>query len=383
MWPVSPQLLRALTSSHQVSATADLLKGGQVLYSGLPVTGGTVTINPRSSKVARSLDCTIAPELRISDYAAERTIDSGRLGVFGHEIRLSWTVHFPGGGSASVPLGLFRVDTIDGDLSGGSEVTVTGSSRESYVADARFVNPRSESSPSARSLIGGLIGEVLSGAEVVMSASREARVPQTTWDNDRWEAIDSLCDMLAAGIRTDGLGRFIVYDLPTIDSPPVWTIRSGVGGTLVSARATMSRSGIRNGWVVRGGSPSSDVAPTQAVVRDTGASSPTRWGDPDTGAFGMVPEFVQIESLTTLEQCRTVAAAKLAQSTGAWKSLDLSMIPNPALERDDVVQVIVDDRDPAGSVERHLIDSGTFDITPGGEFRLATRDVRQVEVTYD
>lgn len=378
MWPVSSAFLAALSSSQEVSVRADLLKGGQTVLSGLPVTGGSVSFT-RSSATSRQLSCTLTPRLTRADYLDESTLSGGTLGVYGHEVRLWWQLHYIGGGVESVPLCRCRIDQMSGSLLDDDQVQISGVSREAYVADAAFVAPRTLSGPSARSLIGTLIREVLGSAEVVVTATRDARVPAFTVESDRWgEAIKTLADSIAATVRCDASGRFVVADAPTITTPPAWRVAAGKGGVLVKAGATLDRARVRNAWIVQGGSPSSDSAPIQAVVYDTAAGSPTRWGDADAGAFGMVPEQVQVATLTSLAQCKQLGLTKLAQTCGAASTLDLSMVPNPALEVGDVIDVITDPARPAATVRRHIVDSGSIDLTPGGAFSLSTRDLRQV-----
>lgn len=376
MLPVSAALLSALASSQHVETRADLLKAGQVLYSGLPITGGQVPFT-RSSIASRSLSCQITPKLPLSAYASESALTGGTLGVYGHEIRVWWTLHYVGGGQESVPLGRFRVDSMSGSLVEDETVSLWGASREVYVADASFVAPRTISGPSAQSLIGALIREALGSAEVIVTATRDAAVPATPVAGSRWDAIKMLADSIAATVRCDAYGRFIVADAPTVDSRPVATLQTGPGGVLVKAGLTVDRSRVRNAWIVQGTTPTTGDVPIQAVVYDNDPTSLTRYGDPDAGGFGMVPESVQVSNLTTLDQCRAVAAARLAQTCGAARSLDLSAVPNPALDVGDVIDVMMDPAQPYTSTRRHIIDSGAIDLTPGNAFTLATRDIRQ------
>lgn len=378
MLPVSDSFIAALASSQIVSVRADLVKAGVTVLSGLPLVSGTVT-GTRTQTASRRLDCVLAPEIPLADYVSEPTFTGDLIGVYGHEIAVWWTLHFPSGGSESVPLGRFRIDTLDGSLADDQPVSVSASSREAYLADETLIVPRTLQGPSAQSMIVQLINEALPGAEVVVSASRDARVPTTPFSGTRWAAIKLLADTIAATVRCDGYGRFVVADAPTLDTPPVWRVTSGKGGVLVSAGGRLDRTGIRNAWVVQGGSPSSDMAPIQGVVYDDDPSSLTRYGDPDSGAFGRCAGVKSIPTLTSVQQCQDVGRVLLAQSCGAASTLDLSTVPNPALELGDVIDVIPDLADPAGTVRRHMTDGFTFDLMPGGPFSAQSRDLRQVD----
>lgn len=378
MIPVSAEFLDALSSSQQVSVRADLRKAGVTLYSGLPVTSGSVTVT-RTQVASRRLDCVLAPELPLPNYLVEPVYTGSLVGVFGHEVKLYWTLHFAGGGSESVPLGVFRIDKIDGSLVDDQPVSLSASSHESYVVDDVFIAPRTLSGPSTQSLIAALLTESMSGDEVVMAASRDARVPTTPVSGSRWDAIKLLADSIAATVRCDAFGRFVVSDAPTLDSQPVWTVKAGSGGVLVQAGGSSDRSQVRNAWVVQGGSPSSDSTSIQGVVYDDDPTSPTLYGDPADGAFGRCPGVKSMPTFTSVEQCQHLGRTLLAQSTGASTSLDLSLVPNPALEVGDVIDVIPDMSDPAGSVRRHMVDSINFDLTPGGGFAVQTRDLKRVD----
>lgn len=380
MQPVSPGFLQALASSQAVSVRADVDKGGVRLFTGLPVTGGTIRVD-RSSITRRALDMTVAPRLRTGTYTDIPALPTGPahpLAFYGQEVSVYWELHYVGGVTETIPVGVFRIDQPAGSLLGAGEVRVTGVSRESFVADADFVLARTLSGPSAQSLIGTLIHEVLPGVEVVVTASTDARVPPTTFDEDRWAAIATLAKGIGAVVYADPRGRFVVADAPTVDSPSVWKVAPAPdpGAVLVSADLSSSRADVRNAIVVVGGSPASDAAPMQAVVYDDAASSPTRWGDPHAGAFGMVPERVSMPTVTTFEQARVAAAAELARRVGAASSLDLSTVPNAALDAGDVIDVVTNPANPAASLRRHIVDSFTLPLVAGGAFPVSTRDIR-------
>jgi len=374
MLTVSPDFLPALSSSHEISVRADVRRGGVTLYSNLPVVDGSMSCS-RSRITRRDVDLVIAPRLSTGTYTDRPTLSSDPLDVvghYGHEITLWWTLHYPAGGSESVPLGTFRIDSVRGSLVDDSTVEISGVSREAYVADARFLSPRTVSGPSAVSLIASLIHEVLPSVEVVASISTDARVPPTVFDEDRWGAITTLAAGLGGVVYADPYGRITVADAPTLESAPVWRLDTSEHGVLVSASTESSREGVYNAVVVRGESPTSDSPPIQAVAYDTSSSSPTRWGDPATGAFGMVPRFMFLPSVTDAAQAERVARAQLARFTGAARGIDLSTVPNPALECGDVIDVVP--RDPA-STRRHIVDEFAMSLHAGGEFTIVSRDV--------
>lgn len=387
MLPVSEGFLAALGAPQRVSILANVSKAGRRLASDLPVTSGSVAVDV-SSTTRRRLRLTLGPRLRTGVFTDAPTLPrspTDPLGHFGQEIDVSWSMHYVGGMTETLPLGVFRVDGASGSLLGDTSVQVTGVSREAFVADARFTSPRTASSPSAQALIAQLIHEVLPSVEVVALASMDRRVPTTTWDRDRWGAIVGLARSIGAVVFADPWGRFVIADAPTVATPPVWRVQGGPGGVLVSAATSSTRRGIYNAIVVRGESTQGDGPSVQAVARDVGPDSPTRWGDPGGGAFGMVPRFMSLPSLSSVAQAEAIARAAVTRYLGAASTMNLRTVPNPALEGGDVIDVITDPTDPAGSGHRHVLDSFTIPLIPGGDFPVATRDLRGVvlEVTGD
>jgi hypothetical protein len=381
MLRVSDGFLAALSAPQKIDVRCDVWKGGVQLYAGLPVTGGTVTVD-RTQMTRRTLDLTITPRLQTGLYTDRSALPRATgdpLGFYGQEIKVYWSLHYIGGAVETIPLGVFRIDDPDGSLLDDREVTVSAVSREAFVADASFLLARTVSGPSAKSLIANLIHEVLPSVEVVDAATRDARIPPTTFEEDRWDAISQLATACAAVVYADPYGRFVIADAPTLEGKPVWTVRAGEGGVLVGASMSSSRSSIYNGVVCRGESPSSDSPPVQAVVTDDDPSSPTRWGDPGAGRFGMKPLIITAQGVTSLDQARAIATAKLAQTVGAAQTINASTVPNPALEVGDVVDIIPDPLDPVGSVRRHIVDQISIPLNAGGQFTLQTRDLRSVE----
>ena len=380
MQQVSAGLLETLAGPHRVQVMVESRRGATVLYSDIPVIDGTIALDA-TAQCRRTLSLTVPARLSTGLYADRPALPDSAdhpLAAYGQELHVSYGVVYTDGTVEWLRAGVFRIESTSGSLTEGGSVQVTGRSREAFLIDARFVAPRTVSSASTTALIGTLVHEVLPSVEVVVSASRDARVPTTTYDEDRWGAITSLAESISAVVYADPWGRIVVADAPSTTGDPVWTVRAGEGGVLVSASSATSREGVANAVVVRGESPSGDFPPMQATVYDDDPTSPTRWGDPHGGAFGQVPRFESYPTVSTLEQARAVGRGLLAQSTGAARTLEASSVPNPALDGGELIHVITDPADPAGSVRAHIVDGYTLSLRAGGDFPIRTRDVRQV-----
>ena len=379
MQQVSDALLETLAGPHRVQIQVTSRRGAAVLYSGVPVIDGSITVDG-TAQCRRTLSLAVPARLSTGLYTDRPALpDSAThpLAAYGQELHVSYGVVYTDDSVEWLQAGVFRIDSTSGSLTEGEAVQVTGRSRESFLIDARFLAPRTVSGPSATAVIGTLVHEVLPSVEVVVSTSRDARVPTTTYDEDRWGAITSLAESIGAVVYADPWGRIVVADAPSTTGEPVWTVRAGLGGALVKASSSSSREGVYNAVIVRGESPSGDFAPLQGVEYDEDPTSPTRWGDPHAGRFGMVPRHESYPTVSTVTQARAVARGLLAQSVGAARTLEASSVPNPALEPGDLIHVIPDPTDLT-TVRAHIVDGYTLNLRAGGEFPIRTRDVRQV-----
>ncbi|MFE6237485.1 DUF5047 domain-containing protein [Cellulosimicrobium sp. NPDC057862] len=370
---------------HQKIFRATVTKGGVPLYGGraLPVTGGSITVSSRSH-VRRTCDLTIAPRLPGALFRDEPALPVTRtgvepLGTDGQEITVRSGLVYAGGRTEWVPLGVFRVDEAAGSLLSRTGVRVSGVSREAWVIDDRFAAPRTLAGPSAVAIIRDLILESFSAAEVAVTTRQDRRVGPTVVERDRWdEGVARLAESIGCVAYADPTGRFVIADAPTLASSPVWRFQAGPGGVLLDAAGRRTRDPVSNRFVVTGSTPAGADAPVRGVATDTSPTSPTRFGDPSTGAWGRKTRFMAIPSLTSSRQCQRVAWAQLAKVVGAGTTLDLTSVPLDALEGGDVVDVVTDHERVVQTISRHVVDDLTIPLVAGGTFRASTRDLGEV-----
>ncbi|GMA22292.1 hypothetical protein GCM10025864_44570 [Luteimicrobium album] len=385
MWPVPGGYGETLVASHGLRVFADVWRAGQPVrwpdgsVVSLPITGGSITVD-RTQSARRSINITVPPFLRSGTYTqvpALPSLPSDVLGHYGQELRVRHALVAADGTLLVVPVGRFRIDSGAGSDLGLTEVTIAGVSREAYVVDDIFTAPRTFSNPSGIAIIRQLILETLPDAEVAVLTRRDRRVTPTTWD-DRWTAISELAASLSVQVYADPTGRFVITDLPTLATKPVWRFQPQAGGSLLEAARTSSRTGVYNRVAVQGSTPDGATVATTGVDWDKDPTSPTFYGDPDTGAYGKVTKVVSMPSLTTLADCQAAASTQLALSTGGAESLDLATIPHAGLEALDVVEIVTDPGRVFATARRHMVDNFTLPLVPGGQFSVATRDVGAV-----
>jgi hypothetical protein len=361
MFGVSEQFLAALRTSHQVEIRVDAYTAGATtrLASDLPVAGGSVSAEA-SSQVRRTLDLTIA------DPTLMPTSEGDALSPYGTELYVLRGLRFPTGTIEWCPLGVFRVEDVKRGLADAA-VQVTGADRAKAVADRQFEKPRQPKGSNTRvQWISTLVQEMWPGVAVTDSTANVDAMPYPppVWEQDRWAAIEELATSIGADVYFGPRGGLVIRPEPTIDDPVAWWVDAGASGVLVDGERNISREGTYN-VVVATGEASGPFAPARAVVADTDPASPTRVDGP----FGRVPTFYSSPLLRTTQQAIKAATALLGRARALNRQLELSSIPNPALEPGDVIEVRLDD----GSSERHLVDKVTCPLDPATSMGLSTR----------
>jgi hypothetical protein len=135
---------------------------------------------------------------------------------------------------------------------------------------------------------------------------------------------------------------------------------------------SVSNESVYNAVVALGGSSNSDIPPVSAVAIDDNPASPTRWGGP----LGKKPKILeQDELLGTVELCQAKADLLLQYYVAESRTLDMTALPNPALEPGDVVAISMLD----GTVENHLLVSTSIPLGIG-TWTADTLSTRAIEL---
>jgi hypothetical protein len=117
VYPVSDRFLKAIVSSHAPVTEVTLFRtDGRV--ETLPHTGGSVTVD-RGNAIRRSCSVTV------DDLSLIPRTPADKLSVYGARLRITRGVDYGNGQRELVPVGLFRIDEISGDVDEGP-VTIQG-----------------------------------------------------------------------------------------------------------------------------------------------------------------------------------------------------------------------------------------------------------------
>jgi hypothetical protein len=358
VYPVSDRFLRALVEPHRVVSQVRLYRTDGIIED-LPHTGGSVTVD-RGSATRRTCTITIPDISRIPRTAQDQ------LAVYGAYLTIARGIEYTTGDAELVPLGVFRLDDVDGDVHEGP-VTLQGKSFECFLADDKFTTAVSTRGYNLVSTaIGMLVSTSLPSLVVDTSRMTDATCGKTTWDieGDRLEAIKEVAKVAGCEVYCDAVGTFVVAPLPDpLLAVPVWEVAAGEPGALITAARGMTSQNVYNGVLARGENTEEDAPPVSSLVVDNDPTSPTYWGGP----FGHRPTFLTSATLTTTAACTSAATYELAARKAPNASADLSSLPNPALEAGDVLRVVYED----GTRDLVQVQSYTIGLEPGSEFDLA------------
>ncbi|MET8694679.1 DUF5047 domain-containing protein [Streptomyces bauhiniae] len=361
MYPVTDRFLTRLTESHRpITRVQLILTDGRVLD--LDHTGGSVTVD-RAQAIRRTCSITQADPSLIPRTAVDQ------LAMFGSRLRVSRGVDYGDGSQELVPLGVFRLDDVDGDVTDGP-VTLQGKDLSACIADDKFTQPYTATG-TVITAITALVQRSLPDAAVIARIT-DTPIGSRAYDRqaDPWAACQEIAAAAGAEIYCDAEGDFIIATLPDIAiTLPAWSIEAAEGGAYIKATRGMKADKVCNGILASGENAADGVPPVSYLAVDSDPGSPTYWGGP----FGRRPDFYSSSTLTTTAACQQAATLKLALSRTPNASGDISSLPNPALEPGDIVRVT----HPDGSRELHQIAAFTVPLDIGGDFPITTISARE------
>lgn len=355
MWNVSDEFLEGLAYSGRMLTKVNLYRGVNLVAENVAISDGSVAVDGNSD-VRRALTMTV-PDQSLLDlldpYACDVRVWRGML--FGNNIT-EW-----------VPQGLFRVWSVDYERPG-LGIGVNALDRGAMVADDEFVNPRvSPGSAIVAEEIEGILDDAGYPGLADGVALTDTVGHRMVWDGTRWEAVNALADSLDASVFFDQIGSPILA--PDQPGDPVWTVAAGEGGVLVGSNVSVTRDEVFNCVVAEGEHPNGN--PIRSVQKDLDADSPTYWN----GSFGHAVRKESNQVWNTQDKCDRAATRLLRQSIGKVRTVDLSSVPNPALDAGDVVTV----RYVNGAEEDLVIDAFTVPLV-GGDFTMTARSKRTLTV---
>ncbi|MFE0470463.1 DUF5047 domain-containing protein [Streptomyces sp. NPDC058947] len=326
-------------------------------------TGGSVTVD-RSQAIRRT--CTVTG----ADPTLIPRTPTDQLTTYGARLRISRGIDYGDGSQPElVPLGVFRLDTVDGDVNEGP-VTLQGKDLSAVVADDKFTEPYKVAG-TVVGAVTALIQRSIPDADVI-SLVDDTPIGSRVFDieGDPWAGAQEIAAAAGAEVYPNADGVFVIAALPNLlTTPPVWAIEATEGGVYIAANRAMTLDGVNNGVLARGENTSENIPPVSYLAIDDDPTSPTYWDGP----FGRRPKFISSSAYTTLNACAQAANAELAKTKAPNASGDITSLPNAALEPGDVLRVTHED----GSRELHQAAAFTVPLEQGGDFPISTISAKE------
>lgn len=337
----STSYTEALTGSFTYRVTADAWRGGRIVASNLPVSGGSLAVTEGQTVRSR-----VNLEVTDPDGAYTPRALGDALAPFGSELNIRATVEV-GPYSETFSLGWFPIQSAETEetfasyarpaepdrtyyVSRGATTHVEAVDRAQIVADDRFVGREQPSGGTVFAEVTRLLAGRVPYAGPGGGVSNAAVPSGLTYQDDRLKAVADLADAVSADLIFTPSGSAKLSS--RVNGAVVWTIPEGTGGVRVSMRRVMTRDGVFNAVVQRGQTSDNQVLQSVRSIGD----GPLAYGGP----FGRVPYFAASPLLTTQEMVDAAGLTTLARiSQLKPQTLEVVCVLNPALEVGDVVRL--------------------------------------------
>lgn len=322
-----------------------------------PITGEPLLAIPiESGDVKSDATADIRSTLDLSTPFAFPSSAADLLTPYGNEIFIERGLDY-GDTREWVSLGYFRIYSVEQDEAPDGLVVVGGRDRMSGIIDGERESPKEyPDGTSVEDVFVDLVEEVYPGATIEFDFDAGGTTFSSTHivEADRYGFLKGIADSLGKVMYWDYQGYLQVQTAPD-PADTVFSVDHGDGGVVVKVSRSLNREAAFNA-VIAVGEQVGEAEPVRAVSYDLNPNSPTYWNGP----FGKVPLKISSSFIETIGQAQDAAYAKLSRSLGVPYSIDLSMVPNSALEASDPVRVSFSDRHTA---EVHVLQTLTTPLT--------------------
>ncbi|UUE19319.1 hypothetical protein [Microbacterium sp. J1-1] len=306
--------------------------GGRMLAELVPVASGRIT-GDVGDDIIESLTMTVprfaapAPGENVIDWRPSSTDHA--LARYGQTLDVTIVVSSVITGETwETRRGRFQIKDWSDDDAGMISVKA-----ESLLARPRDDKIKVLSSPSgtfsseARRLLPAGMGASFDPALV------DRAVPASmAWAKDRLKNLQDIAAAWPALLRIDPWGQ-VAFRAPLPKVPvPILTLRDGLGGTLISAPRSDTRTGAYNDVIAA--TASSDKADVQGVASVTGGPMSVN------GDYGVVTKEWSSPLIENTRQADAAAATMLANSTRPALAIPARIVPDSRIELDDPVAVL-------------------------------------------
>lgn len=320
--------LSVLSRSFKLFVRAESWLGGTLLADGIPIAGGNEE-GDSSARVPERVTLTVPRRARGVLWAP--TQEDSPLAANGQRLRIEIGVGMRKDEITWLQRGWF---VITDARPAGDSVVVEAASLLWLIDEAKLVSPL-QPTGTMLSTMRTLLEPTLTVRDVSVG---DRPVPAgVTFDDDRLGAAYELLDAWATRGRVNEHGEFVI----TGDFKPTAPLRSytdGVGGTVIEASGSSSRTGGFS-LVVARGQDTAGNAVQGVAYQDNG---PRAFGGPFNPQ--PVPTFFYSPLLATPDQARAAAQTILARKRReSGREFTVQAVPDPTLQLGDPVMITGDE----------------------------------------
>lgn len=373
-YPVSAKFKAALESGQIYTvAEATVLSDGQPVagYTNIPVETATVTCS-RTQAQRSTLTVTLDP---LGTAGIVPTGLSSPLAPNGNELAYSVGVRYLDGTRELVPCGVYPIQTVTvTDTGQNLTLQATCADRSWSIARRPLTQPYTiAAGTTLDQALHQLLSANTSGmppfAYSISPTSAIAPVNTYREGQDPWQAALDLAAGAGLECFFDRYGNIAARPIPGPGTTaPTWAASDLTQGGILAAGRTLTANQISNDFVVF--SQSSNVTPpVRAEAADTNPASPTYKG----GNFGDIVTYLSSSTVADAAGAQAAAQSQLYLSLGGIDTLTVTLIPNPAIDVDDIFTVT---RPRAGlNGEQWVVDGYSL---PAGTAAQMTVNLRRV-----
>lgn len=360
MWPLSARALSSLARSHTQSARIDVLHdgilakrlggqdGSEIPVTFDPLSAGFVpaisgSVNVSRNQIRRDGSCTF---LDLSGTLAPTDVND-LFAPFIAEIRPWIGIHYWDATAAEiaaaadvewVPLATLVVTSIEGAY---PAVTVSGFDRltflQPFVGNYIIANGTS----TTQALLDLLTSQIPpSRQQFNLPDKSEFTTPLTTYTeaDSSLDAAHALAISMGTALYCDPMGVVIAQAEATTSDPPSIIYSPGPTSMMLRPQRSIDASNAHNVFVFTGEQPGSN-APVRGVAKDLDPNSLTY-----VDRIGQRPTFQSSPLIISPGQAELAAKTFMQRELGIADTIAVPVIPNPAFDSGDIIQVIDTDQ---------------------------------------
>lgn len=291
------------------------------------IVDGAVTLDGRAD-VRGTIDITVNENWPIRQ--------NDPLAPYGQELYVERGIRYSDALVEYVGLGYFRIDTLSQEDVTAPVISIKGQDRMAGIVEGRLLEPRQFLNGTTFGVVvENLVTDIYPNATIEWDDSTDLATLTRSIivEEDRFGFLNDAITSRGKIWYWDHRGVLVIKDIPAQDEP-VYEIRNGTLGVLVSLPRTLTREGATNA-IVATGEGADTLTPVRGVAIDDDPDSPTYF----FGSFGQVPEFYSSSFLETEAQCEAAAQSILERRLGIFYDVSFGTIVNPALEPYDPVLI--------------------------------------------